>query len=360
MGWFLRKSVGIGPIRFNFSKSGIGASVGVKGARISMGPKGTHIFMGRGGLYYRQRINGATHSTDMPTVLPPNHEYTSESELQEIKTASIDQLIDSSSDDLLNEIADKHQKTELFIVGCWLLVGLFLLISYLADVATGMIILPLGLGLIPLKKYDEKNKSVKLDYDLDEDAKYVYECLVNSIKSIENCHKIWRINAQGETRDRKRNAGASTLVRRNKCSTIKAAPKFMITNIDVYQINCSDQKLCFLPDRLLIYQGKKVGAVQYQNIIIETDVTRFIEDEGIPSDGKQVGETWRYVNKNGSPDRRFSNNKQLPILLYGVINISSPSGLNLQFNCSNSEVPEAFKIGIIRSGNFLNQEKKVD
>ena len=57
MGFFVRKSFGSGPFRINVSKSGLGASVGVKGFRISNGPRGSHIHAGRGGLYYRSKLS---------------------------------------------------------------------------------------------------------------------------------------------------------------------------------------------------------------------------------------------------------------------------------------------------------------
>lgn len=55
---FFRKSVKLGPLRLNFSKSGVGVSGGVKGARVSVGPRGTHVSAGRHGVYYRKRIGG--------------------------------------------------------------------------------------------------------------------------------------------------------------------------------------------------------------------------------------------------------------------------------------------------------------
>lgn len=58
MGWFFRRSIKFGPVRLNFSKSGIGVSAGVRGARVSTGPRGTHLNIGRGGLYYRQKLGG--------------------------------------------------------------------------------------------------------------------------------------------------------------------------------------------------------------------------------------------------------------------------------------------------------------
>lgn len=58
MGFFLRKSINLGPIRLNLSKSGLGVSTGVKGLRVSTGPAGNRIHIGRGGLYFRSKLPG--------------------------------------------------------------------------------------------------------------------------------------------------------------------------------------------------------------------------------------------------------------------------------------------------------------
>jgi hypothetical protein len=56
MGWGFRKSIGFGPFRLNFSKSGIGASVGVRGARVGINSRGqAYTQAGLGGLFYRQQ-----------------------------------------------------------------------------------------------------------------------------------------------------------------------------------------------------------------------------------------------------------------------------------------------------------------
>ena len=66
MGFYLRKSFRAGPIRFNLSKRGIGASVGVTGARIGMSSEGrAYVHGGRGGLYYRKSLGtGGARSGD--------------------------------------------------------------------------------------------------------------------------------------------------------------------------------------------------------------------------------------------------------------------------------------------------------
>ncbi|MDB5495958.1 MAG: hypothetical protein JWP86_3295, partial [Phenylobacterium sp.] len=50
----------------------------------------------------------------------------------------------------------------------------------------------------------------------------------------------------------------------------------------------------------------------------------------VSGDAVQVGRTWQYVNVKGGPDRRYSNNPMLAIMLYGVVELSTPQGLNWQ------------------------------
>ena len=57
MGFYFRKSIKLGPIRINFSKSGISFSFGVKGASINIGPKNTSLNLGKKGLYYKKSIS---------------------------------------------------------------------------------------------------------------------------------------------------------------------------------------------------------------------------------------------------------------------------------------------------------------
>jgi len=54
--FFIRKSLSSGPIRFNFSKGGVGLSAGITGARIGLNKNGAYVAGGRHGLYYRERI----------------------------------------------------------------------------------------------------------------------------------------------------------------------------------------------------------------------------------------------------------------------------------------------------------------
>jgi hypothetical protein len=106
MGFYIRKGFNLGPLRLNLSRSGLGASVGVKGARIGFGPRGSYVHVGRAGLYYRQSLSPG------PTrPIAPQPEL---SELREVDSADVHQLTDSSSADLLAELNRVHRRADLF------------------------------------------------------------------------------------------------------------------------------------------------------------------------------------------------------------------------------------------------------
>jgi hypothetical protein len=101
MGFYFRKSVGFGPLRFNLSKSGIGASFGVRGARISAGPRGTYINVGREGFYYRQKLDSPVSGSYPPINSEPNNPSIQGTS---IDSTDVSQLIDSSCEELVRDL----------------------------------------------------------------------------------------------------------------------------------------------------------------------------------------------------------------------------------------------------------------
>src|SRR5256885_110141 len=110
MGFYVRKSVSVGPFRFNLSKSGVGLSTGIKGFRVGTGPRGNYVHIGMGGIYFRQTIPSATRSGSRrpPLEVPP--EQSSSIQFKEIESGSVSQMVDSSSAALLEEINTKSRK----------------------------------------------------------------------------------------------------------------------------------------------------------------------------------------------------------------------------------------------------------
>jgi len=76
-------------------------------------------------------------------------------------------------------------------------------------------------------------------------------------------------------------------------------------------------------------------------------ISRFIEDDRVPKDARIVDTTWRYVNKRGGPDKRFKNNKELPVVLYDELQLSSSSGLLEHFQISMTGVADKFRNAVL-------------
>lgn len=348
MGFYIRKAFSFGPLRFNLSRSGLGASFGVTGARIGIGPRGRYVHVGRGGLYYRQSLE-SHHSG--PTPATPYETTVNESALQDVGSGDVAQMVDSSSADLLSELTRVQQRTPLFPLACVLTVG----------IATGLVIAsvrqPLwwfgvlavvaigGFVLAWLRRLDAERGTCVLMFNLEDVAKEKFSCLIDSFNKVIACNCVWHVPAQGAG-DWKRNAGATTIVKRDRVQPRLGKPRRIESNIDAPVLSAGDETLYFFPDRLLVYSANSVGAVSYADLKALSNNVAFREDASVPSDAEVIGSTWQFVAKSGGPDRRFKNNVQIPIVRYGEIHLKSNSGLNELFQTSNCNAALLFRAAL--------------
>ncbi len=351
MGFYLRKSISVGPLRFNLSKSGVGVSAGIKGLRLGAGPRGNYVHLGRGGLYYRKTLPSAPSVSSERSPAPCNGagplspEMTdgTHAPLEDIESGSVFSMCDSDSAELLNELNNKQKKLTIWPFS---LVFGIVLTAWMAWPVIGFILTAIITGTFYY--YDLMRKTTVLFYELESDVKPLYEALHRAIDKMSSSNKIWHIEAQGAVYDRKYHAGADRLEKRNTTFINKKPLPFIKTNIAVPAIGVGQQTLLFFPDRLLIFKKNAVGAVSYRDLDINSDVRNFIEEEHVPSDSVIVGMTWRYVNKDGGPDRRFGSNPEIPIVEYSYIDLTSNTGLNERICLSNADVGARFEEAVKR------------
>ncbi|MBI1324452.1 DUF4236 domain-containing protein [bacterium] len=372
MSFYLRKSLRVGPLRFNLSKSGIGVSTGIPGLRVSKGPSGTYIHMGRDGLYYRKRLD----LLDTPRGQEAQHSVSTRThpEVYEtpgsgthgpmcfVGTSSIDGMIACSADSILKDIREKESQFDL-----WPLV---LIISIAISFATVVASVPdavkfavpamLSIGTIAIYFYDSLNRTVVLMYDLDEEMVDSYSTLCDAIGQVSKCKGAWVIRAKGEVYDGRYHAGASELLNRSRLSVACGDPPFVRSNLDAPKVELGNIVLHFYPDEILVRVDGKIGSIQYAELVINSNQTRFLEDETVPSDTRIIGRTWKYVNKNGSPDRRFRNNFEIPICLYEEIKIESSSGLREVIQLSRLGIAEKLKAASAKMVSAIREAKEAE
>lgn len=362
MGFYLRKSIRVGPLRFNLSKSGIGVSAGVTGLRFGVGPRGNHVHMGQGGLYYRATLPPSASPRNSPAQSPasiaPEIPTGTHAPLEEIESADVSKIVDSSSRELLDELNRKRAKARL-----WPIVAIVSIVVLGVGVSSNwpawllaLFVLVGVAGTYATHTRDSLKKTVVLFYDFDSDMEDAYTQLHTAASQLAGCAAAWHIEASGKVHNRKYHAGASDLIRRKNTSIHKDGPPYVKTNIETVAVDVGRQTLHFFPDRVLVYDGNGVGAVGYQELRINVGATRFIESDFVPRDAEVVDRTWKYVNKSGGPDKRFKDNKELPVCRYEEITLSSQSGLNEVLQLSRCGSGRGFAEAISLLGKKMPKE----
>jgi DNA polymerase-3 subunit epsilon len=186
---------------------------------------------------------------------------------------------------------------------------------------------------------DRVRRTVVAFYDVHgEDEAQRFQRLVDSFEQARGVQRAWHVVASGAvstTYQHKVNAGASSLVSRLPLTRNFGGPTHLSSNIAVPSLATARRSVYLLPDRVLVRDGRYYADVAYQNLQSVATVQHFIEDGAVPSDSLVLGHTWQYVNVKGGPDRRFKNNRQLPILQYGRLALSGEGGYNATFDFSN-------------------------
>ncbi|SCL15836.1 Protein of unknown function [Micromonospora nigra] len=336
MGFYLRTSLKAGPFRFNLSPSGVGVSAGVPGFRVGTGPRGNYVRVAGLGTTYFGGGATAPISSGSPMPMPPATRNDG-IVMQELSGAPVQQLVAAHPSDLISQIQAAARRHLL-----WPWVAASLTLLALISAPYGLLLLVPGLpGVWWLRQRDLARRSVVVFYQVDDVPALNYERLITSSSFVSRVQRVWHVEAEGAldtSYQRKVNAGAGALIRRSPAQLNLAGPPVLVTNIAVPSLHGKDRSVYFLPDRVIVRHGAQYAGFPYAAVNAHAQVQRFIESDTPPADAPRVGTTWQYTNKSGGPDRRFKNNRQLPVMLYGRLTITSSEGLLIVWDFSRPDV----------------------
>jgi uncharacterized protein DUF4236/putative peptidoglycan binding protein len=352
MGFRFRRSLKILPgVRINLSGSGPSVSLGTRGLHYTIGPRGTRVTAGLPGtgLSWTQYSPYQSTSQSSGETSPPRPEprpidqpyHDSLPAIQNAPASEINSFSTSELAPILNSANRRARFAPVVQLLCVLLFVAALLqtnqlwIGVSALFAT--IFAPLAIFL------DRYRRSVTIRFKSEGLVARIAEALGVAFAELTQSETIWIVHAEGRTGDWKRNAGATSLARRaetrlrlGKPNCIRGSarfPTFLVGSDEIY----------LLPDAALIIINGEVASVGYHELDFSMNVVRFIEDGRVPSDTIVADHTWRYVNKSGGPDRRFLNNVQLPVCLYGELTFRSTGGLNSKLEISKPSAAEPLR-----------------
>lgn len=344
------KSFKMGPLRLNLSGSGIGASVGIRGARVSLGPRGTYVTLSGLGFRYQKKLK-----TSPPSAVQPVPGGTTSQTLVpiaagegQIATASVSQLQDSSPEESLAEIQERAQRYNWFQIYLGMAaLALLCLVSLELNPLLVPAALVVSIGAVGVYLWDRERRTTRLIYDVDNPALLERLAVCSAVgAALSESHRLWHVYFNIRTHDQKRNAGASSLVRRTPIHCVAHPLPTIECNVEPWSIPAGPQRILFLPDRLLVQEGGRFAGIPYHELAVSIEQTSFVEEESVPRDAQVVGQTWRFVNKSGGPDRRFNNNRQLPVVAYFKFSLLSRGGMHVVFQISSGDVARRAKVAL--------------
>lgn len=351
-------------VRINFSGGGISTTIGVPGASINVGPKGNYLNLGipGSGLSYRTPIEV---SRQDPVSRHPRGGYAPDPAIRpllsgegEIKSRDVAELTSPGLEklkELINaaarqkvDAARKLKLTQHALQSAEFKLGVAK--TFIARLFLGRAI-P-GLHKAVIEKTEERDvcrfvhdaARINIDFAFDGETSKTWTAFVKAFEKLCGSAKIWDVTASYYT-----NMAAE---RTNAAHAITRAPvRFDTISTDVVSttwpalrfLNASGQHVHIYPGFAMMQSfSGDFALIDLLELSISCTSKRFHEEEGVPSDAEICGQTWKRANKDGGPDRRFSENYRIPIARYGEIDMVSPTGIKERYMVSNNEAVMAF------------------
>jgi hypothetical protein len=327
MAWSFRKRIKIIPgVHLNLSKSGISTSIGVKGANMTFGQSGTNLNTGVPVLnIFSADINKITskgmQGVKETIILARQQRKELEKDLLSIQAA-------------LGASRLKLILSYLFLYG---LIKKTIPENLKVDIATQK-------NAAKQTKEEIDRCYVNLDIDFESEIKEKYDQLAGAFKKLITSHKIWDITS-AHFQDRViARSSASTIVNKQLVKFSFRSLADLRSNFEaLYFQNANGADLYCYPGFIVMHSNESDFAIiGIDEINLEQRAVRFTETGPVPPDSKIIDKTWAKVNKNGTPDKRFKGNYQIPIVRYGELRLWTATGLNEEYEFSNYESTEEF------------------
>jgi hypothetical protein len=371
MSWRFRKTFKVLPgVKLNLTSRGLSATFGAAPFSVNVGPKGVYsnVSIPGTGIWDRQRIgrppsqpsgiehhdanSGGVPSSPYPTPVTP-------APATEIHSASTELLTSESLEQLRELFADAYNERDV-------LTKEISAATLEANTATrryqkwerGFFMKRLFKQALAARKEGADTAVAKLDelqeqlrlttiateIALDREQADPYYRMRDTFSALSECQKIWNVLTEQAIDRIVERSSANTAVTRDPVS-------FSLDYCDLIQW---EQKVPHLRNRtggdMYIYPGfilcraskQAFALIEFRHVTLTFISTQFTETETVPSDTQIVRHTWAKCNKDGSPDRRFRDNYQIPVARYGTLLFSSRDGLDVRYVCSNARSAEEF------------------
>ncbi len=248
----------------------------------------------------------------------------------------------------INERPRSVNRLPLAVIGTGSLVIALVLALLLSTPLPALAVLAAGaVAVLGVYRAQRAKMVTVLTYDLDAETSVRFNDVQEALEGLASAKKIWHVSGQTGQRDPGRKPGATpgkftappderqpVRVGRLKTPGIQA-------NLPIRGIDASGQMIFFFPEAILVLKDR-YSPIPYGSLEVAFSTERRPEEEEVPADAEVVGRTWRYTRGDGSPDRRYASNPEIPVVLYGLLEISGPAGFEVLLLISDRNAAAEF------------------
>ncbi len=181
---------------------------------------------------------------------------------------------------------------------------------------------------------------IKADFDTSPEAQSAFRLLEHAFNRLTQSHFVWDVTSKRAVNQSFERSIAAVSVDRTRVQPGYAKSDFVSFSGKAMRLpNAINEDIQIYPGVILMEHSDGCFAlIAVSEVALSFGTVDFIEQEAVPGDTEVVGHTWAKANKDGSPDRRFANNYQIPVCRYAVLTFTSRSGLFEQFQVSNAKL----------------------
>ena len=158
--------------------------------------------------------------------------------------------------------------------------------------------------------------------------------------------RSWALQTSQQIDRVKARSVAGVVVSRRMLSISRHSASLVDTNDHPLAINVQNGRATafFYPGFVLVVSAgeDEFALIDLTELEINYSRTEFTETETIPTDAVMVRKVWAKSNKDGTRDRRFKNNRELPVMVYGEIAMKADGGMNEVLMFSHNDACKEF------------------
>jgi hypothetical protein len=160
---------------------------------------------------------------------------------------------------------------------------------------------------------------------------------IDAFEELMESEKIWDITYTEGVDKVKARTIAETATKRTLIKRKEGEIEFVKSDLTpLFLPNANGPDLFFFPTFLVLFKdNQKFGIFDLKEIKTTLRLFGYIEEGKVPNDTEVIDHTWKKSNKDGSRDKRFKDNYQIPIVKYGEMLFETESGLEESFFFSN-------------------------